>query len=321
MSLVRAKTAPPQRLRAVAMLSFGVAVSSTQDAYIKFIAGSYPFHQMQFIRSAVALPLILLIVWRAGDLPAAFAKPTGTLLLRSFMLSIASISFYLGLAALDLPDAVAIYFSLPLMIAALSSRVIGESVPPHRFLAMIVAFVGVVVIVRPGTGVFNPGSLIVLFATACYALGHMLTRPLGATMPTTAIALWQNFGFLVTASLLGLVFGTGAFHSDLIPSVDYLTRGWVTPTAGDLLLMMSFGVSTALAMIFLTAGYRLAEPSFVAPFEYSALFWAVMWGFLLWGTLPGAATVTGSALVIGAGLYMLSRETRGRSPRPSDPTG
>jgi drug/metabolite transporter (DMT)-like permease len=312
---------PRRRLLAVSLLLLGVAVSSVQDAFIKFISGSYPFHQMQFIRSAVALPLIMLIVWRAGELAPALRRPTALLLWRSAMLSLASISFYVGLAALALADAVAIYFSLPLMIAALSARLIGETVPPHRVLAMIAAFAGVVVIVRPGSGVFEPASLIALFATFCYAIGHMLTRPLGATMPTSAIALWQAFGFLASAALLGLVFGSGAFQWQGHPSIDYLTRGWVTPTLPDLALMMAFGVSTALAMIFLTAGYRLAEPSFVAPFEYTALFWAVLFGWLLWGALPGSTTVAGAALVIAAGLYMLSRDARGRSPRNPPPTG
>lgn len=312
---------PRRRLLAVSLLLLGVAVSSVQDAFIKFISGSYPFHQMQFIRSAVALPLIMLIVWRAGELAPALRRPTALLLWRSAMLSLASISFYVGLAALALADAVAIYFSLPLMIAALSARLIGETVPPHRVLAMIAAFAGVVVIVRPGSGVFEPASLIALFATFCYAIGHMLTRPLGATMPTSAIALWQAFGFLASAALLGLVFGSGAFQWQGHPSIDYLTRGWVTPTLPDLALMMAFGVSTALAMIFLTAGYRLAEPSFVAPFEYTALFWAVLFGWLLWGALPGSTTVAGAALVIAAGLYMLSRDARGRSPRSPPPTG
>lgn len=312
---------PRRRLLAVSLLLLGVAVSSVQDAFIKFISGSYPFHQMQFIRSAVALPLIMLIVWRAGELAPALRRPTALLLWRSAMLSLASISFYVGLAALALADAVAIYFSLPLMIAALSARLIGETVPPHRVLAMIAAFAGVVVIVRPGSGVFEPASLIALFATFCYAIGHMLTRPLGATMPTSAIALWQAFGFLASAALLGLVFGSGAFQWQGHPSIDYLTRGWVTPTLPDLALMMAFGVSTALAMIFLTAGYRLAEPSFVAPFEYTALFWAVLFGWLLWGALPGSTTVAGAALVIAAGLYMLSRDARGRSSRSPPPTG
>jgi drug/metabolite transporter (DMT)-like permease len=315
------KSLPKQRLLAVSLLMLGVAVSSLQDAFIKYIAGSYPFHQMQFIRSVVALPLIALVVWQAGELSAAFRKPTATLLWRSGMLSLASISFYVGLATLDLADAVAIYFSLPLMIAALSSRLIGETVPPHRVVAMIVAFIGVVIIVKPGSGVFEPASLIALFATFCYAIGHMLTRPLGATMPTSAIALWQSFGFLFSAALLGLLFGSGLLHWPVHPSIDYLTRGWVMPTFQDLLLMISFRVSTALAMIFLTAGYRLAEPSFVAPFEYTAMLWAVLYGWLLFGKLPGSATVAGAALVIAAGLYMLSRDARGRSPRASPPTG
>ena len=176
---------PRHRLKAVGILVLGVAVSATQDATIKFISTEYPFHEMQFIRSAAALPLILVLTLRRREFGAAIhAGASGLLHLRSFMLALASALFYVGLAAITLADAAAIYFSMPMMLSLLSGPVIGERVPLRRWLAMIVAFIGVVIIIRPGSSVFEPASLIMIAATACYALGHMLTRPLGARVST-----------------------------------------------------------------------------------------------------------------------------------------
>ena len=101
----------------------------------------------------------------------------------------ASLSFYVALAGMQFADAVAIYFSLPLMIAALSGFLIGERVPPQRWVAIVVAFVGVVVIAQPTSGIFNPATLIALFSTLCYAVGLMLTRPVGMRIPSAVMGV------------------------------------------------------------------------------------------------------------------------------------
>ena len=205
----------------------------------------------------------------------------------------------------SLADAAAIYFSMPMILSLLSGLVIGEPVPLRQWLAMIVAFIGVIIVIRPGSSVFEPASLIMLAATACYALGHMLTRPLGARVSTLVIGLYQNLAFLVLAAILGLLFGSGGWHMTAHPSLSYLTAAWTMPSAFHLLLMGFIGATAAAAILLFTQAYALAEPSFVAPFEYTGLFWAVLFGFVIWDVFPGPSTLTGAALVIAAGLFML----------------
>ena len=130
--------------------------------------------------------------------PLLRTRPSGLLLLRSAILSLASLSFYVSLAAMDFPDAVAIYFSMPLIVAALSGAVIGERVPPWRWVAVGVGFIGVVIVQHPGVGVFEPASLVVLFSTLCYAIGLMLTRPVGMRVNSAVMGFWQLIGFLAT---------------------------------------------------------------------------------------------------------------------------
>jgi drug/metabolite transporter (DMT)-like permease len=209
-------------------------------------------------------------------------------------------------------DAVAIYFSMPLMIAALSGLLIGERVPPWRWAAVVIGFAGVVVVQHPGFGVFEPASLVVLFSTLCYAVGLMLSRPVGMRVNSAVMSFWQLAGFLATGLALSIVFGSGALHDSAHPSLAYLTAGWSTPTWLDLAQMLGFGAAAALATILYTAGYKVAAPSFVAPFEYSSLIWASVWGFVLWGDVPGAATFAGAALIVAAGLGMIAREASDR---------
>jgi drug/metabolite transporter (DMT)-like permease len=297
---------PRRRLKAVGILVLAVAISSTQDAIIKLISADYPFHQMQFFRSAAALPFIVLLALRRHELRAALAAAGSQLLyLRSFMLALASTLFYVGLAAITLADAAAIYFSMPIILSLLSGPVIGEPVPLRQWLAMIVAFIGVLIIIRPGSSVFEPASLIMLASTACYAFGHMLTRPLGARVSTLVMGLYQNLAFLAVAAVLGLLFGNGGWHMTAHPSLSYLTAAWTMPNAFHLLLMGFIGMTAATAILLFTQAYALAEPSFVAPFEYTGLFWAVLFGFVFWDVLPNPSTLTGAALVIAAGLLLL----------------
>jgi drug/metabolite transporter (DMT)-like permease len=302
---------PQQKLKGALILSLAVAVTALQDAFIKDLSQSYPVHQMQTFRAGTALLLITgWIVARGGLRPLLRTRPSGLLLLRSAILSLASLSFYISLAAMDFTDAVAIYFSMPLIVAALSGAVIGERVPPWRWVAVGVGFIGVVIVQHPGVGVFEPASLIVLFSTLCYAIGLMLTRPVGMRVNSAVMGFWQLIGFLATGILLSLIFGSGAFHDPAHPSLSYLTAGWTTPTGPHLLQLAGFGVAAAAATILYTAGYKVAAPSFVAPFEYSALLWASLLSYLLWGHVPGVSTLAGAALIVAAGLWMIWRESR-----------
>ena len=305
---------PQQRLKGALILSAAVFVTGLQDAFIKNLSGSYPVHEMQTFRASAALVLIFGWIAASGGLPLLLrTRPGGLLLLRSAILSLASLTFYISLAGMQFADAVAIYFSMPLMIAALSSRLIGERVPPWRWIAVAVGFIGVVIVQHPGSGVFEPASLIVLVSTLCYAVGLMLTRPVGMRVNSAVMGLWQLIGFLVTGVALSLVFGSGAFHDAAHPSLSYLTAGWIAPTWLDLAQMLGFGAAAAAATILYTAGYKAAAPSFVAPFEYSSLLWASVWGFALWGDVPAGTTFAGAALIVAAGLWMIAREARQKS--------
>jgi drug/metabolite transporter (DMT)-like permease len=140
-----------------------------------------------------------------------------------------------------------------------------------------------------------------------------MARRLGATDSAPVMAFHQNLIYLMGALTMAALFGQGGLAGDSQGSLAFLLRAWTVPGWTDLLLMAATGPIAAIGTVLLTQAYRMAEANLVASFEYTGLIWASLWGFVFWGEIPGAATLAGAALIIGAGLYMLSRASGGRT--------
>jgi uncharacterized membrane protein len=202
----------------------------------------------------------------------------------------------MGLAALPLAENAAIRNSGPLMITALSVVVLGEKVGPRRWLALLVGFVGVLLIVRPGAATFNLGSIFVLISALFYALTVMVTRKLQSTDSSATMAYYSTLIYLIAAVVLApLVLLVGA-TPDAHPSMTFLLRPWAMPTPVDFVIMAGLGVVWAAWMFFLARAYSLAQASVAAPFEYLALPIDIMWGFLIWGEVPTWLTWVGASV-------------------------
>lgn len=303
-------TRPDRKLAAAAILLGGIGLISIQDAFIKHLVGGYPFHQMQTIRSGLALALIFLLLTVRGELHLLRSSNPRLLAIRSFTLALASSLFYLGLAAIPMADSSAIYFALPLMVAALSGVLVGEHVQAYRWIAAAAGFAGVIITIGPGTTIFEPASLLSLVASLLYAVGHMLARPLGDRESISTMAFYQCVAFLAVALILAAIFGTGLIASDAHVSLRYLTGAWIMPTTSDLAILAFTGLTAAFGMYIWTASYRLAAPSFIAPFEYSMLLWSIVMGFLFFGDIPKSTTLYGAGLIVAAGLFLIWYERR-----------
>jgi drug/metabolite transporter (DMT)-like permease len=199
------------------------------------------------------------------------------------------------------------------MIALLSVVLLGEKVGPRRWFALIVGFIGVLLIVRPGSASFNIGSIFVLIATIFYALNVMLTRKLQTTDTSATMAYYSTFVYLLAAFILAPITIFVGEIPDAHPSVAFLFRAWATPTLLDLSIMAGLGLVWAAGMYFMTRAYSLALASIAAPFEYAALPINVMWGFVLWHELPTLTTWIGAFLTLASGAYILYRDQKERS--------
>lgn len=287
-------------------LCLGILIFSLQDAIIKAVSGSYPLTQVVATRCFVALPILFVLVHFESGLKALVSGPFWSLTGRAFLLLLAYTTYYMAFPALPLADAVALYFTVPLFTLALAAPMLGETIGWRRTSAVAVGFIGVIVMLRPGAGLFEPAALLSLFSALTYALAMLLARRMGDETSASVMAFYQNGVYLIGAlAIAGFCEAVGIRHA-AHKSVDFLVRPWVWPTLTDLLLIASCGVIAAIAMTLLTQAYRIAKASVVTSFEYTGMLWAPLWGFLFFGEIPHLTTIAGAVLIIAAGLFALS---------------
>lgn len=286
----------------------GIAIFSVQDLILKKLSGDYPLHQAMVLRSLTALPFHLLIVWWFdGRLSTIITPGWWKMLLRGLLNFVAYTAYYLGLATLPMAETVALFFMAPLFITLAAFVILREPVALSSGLAVLAGFAGVLMIVQPGSGSFQLAALLPVLGALGYAVSMVVARPLGRTETAAAMAFWGNNCFLICALALSVVYGNGGMADTAHPSMAFLTRGWITPPVQDLALMASCGVIAAIGLTLLTHAYRIAPSAAVAPFEYTFMFWGVLWGWMFWGDMPAAMGWLGIAVIIGAGLYVISR--------------
>jgi drug/metabolite transporter (DMT)-like permease len=291
--------------RGILCLCLGVFVFSLQDAVIKLVSGAYPLTQVVTIRSVVAIPILLTLVQIEVGWRAIFSPDFWPLTARAAILFVSYTSYYMAFPALPLAQAVALYFTVPLFVTALAGPLIGERAGWKIWLAVAVGFVGVVIMLQPGSGLFEPAALLSLLAAAMYATSMLMARKLGSAQAASVMTFYQNWVYLAGAVLIAVVLHVlGIDHADH-PSLSFLVRSWVWPTWTDGLLIASCGVIAATGMMLLTTAYRIARASLVTSFEYSGIMWAPMWGYLFFGEIPRLSTLAGAVLIVGAGMMAL----------------
>lgn len=287
---------------------------SIQDSLVKWLGATFPLHQIILTRSLIAAGIILIALGARSKLPTLRTRRWRLHLARGLLLVVANSAFFLALAAMPLAEAVAAFFVAPLFITVLSAVMLREPIGPRRIAAVLVGFAGVVVMVRPGSGVFGPIALLPVAAAAAYATMQIITRRLGATDGAASMAFYVHATFIVASVSMGLAVGDGRFAGTGDPSLEFLLRSWRVPTDGDALLLGLVGLLITAASLLLAQAYRITEPATLAPFEYIALPLSVLWGFLLWGDVPDALALVGMALIVASGVFVVVRTERLRAP-------
>ena len=289
----------------VLSLTAGVAVFSVQDVIIKLISGDYPVYEAITIRSLVALPILwVLVAWNRRDSKLR-SKRAPMLLLRGAIMFVSYTVYYLALAALPLATCVGLYFAAPLFITLMSAIFLGERVNLGRWVAVAVGFGGVLLILRPGSDIFDVAALLPIFSALTYGISQILARKLGDDASASIMTFYANGVYIMGGLVLALIFGSGSWTSETHKSLAFLTRGWVSPTLGDFMLMAACGVIASAGLTLLSHAYRSAPASTVAPFEYSAIILSVGYGWFIWGEFPDLIAWVGIAIVIAAGMYVV----------------
>ncbi len=299
-------------MRGISFLVLAMLILSLQGIAVKWIGGSYSIMEIVLFRSFIALPATLLLYRLEGRRGLPATQQHTLEYVRGIFLFLSYTTAFMGLAALPLAEIEAIRFSGPLMITILSVAMLSEKVGLQRWLALIAGFMGVLLIVRPGSATFNLGSIFVLISVLFYALNVILTRKLRTTDSSATMAYYSSLVYLVAAFVLSPLAIVVGERPNAHPSIAFLFRAWTMPTLLDWVIMSGLGLVWAGGMYFIARAYSAAPASVVAPFEYISLPINVMWGLLIWSEIPTVMTLAGASLTLASGMYILYQEQKER---------
>jgi drug/metabolite transporter (DMT)-like permease len=278
-------------VRGLVYMALGVFCMSVLDATAKALVGGYSLPQIMFLSRIPGPFFAIALTLGSGGILTLATRRIGWHLLRTLVSAATAVSFVACLRLLPLADAVAIAFAGPLFMTALSVPMLRERVGPRRWAAILLGFIGVVVVLQPSGAGFGLGSLLALLAAFTYALSINLSRLMSDTESSAGMMFWLS---------IFLLLGTG-----LLTPFD-----WRTPDLGDSLLFVLLAITGTLGQFFLIQAFRYGEVSLLAPLEYSALLWATLFGFLFWQQLPTPTVLGGTAVIIASSLYVVHRESR-----------
>ncbi len=278
-------------MRGVVCMLLGVILLVLNDALIKTLTLGYPVGQLLFLRGLFVIPWVLLLATRAGGLRALRVINVRGQAWRGACVIAGSFLFVSGLRHLPLADAVAISFTGPLFITAMAPYALGERVGWRRRGAVLAGFVGVLIMARPGGEALQWAVLLPLGAALCGGVRDLITRRIARSETTVSM-------LFVTTTVV------------MLAGLATVPLGWAPLDTADLWTFAASGVLVAGAHYLMIEAFRHGEAALVAPFKYSTMVWAVLFGYLFFGDLPDTWTLAGAAVVVFAGLYVLHRETR-----------
>lgn len=277
--------------KAAAWLMLGVTGGLGLDLCAKELLQTYSLREFVLLRSVFALVIFLILAPRLfGGIRKMRTKRWRWHALRTLLAAGAMFGFFYGLAHMPLVDALTLGFTAPLMVTALSVPFLGEQVGWHRWIAVVVGFVGTLVMLRPGSGELSFAAIAVLIAAFCYATQAITARHLSRTESTLSLSVYVIIGPLIIASVM----------------LD--ESSWIRPDQTGWILMAIAGTCSAIAWVGFINGYRAAPPALLAPLEYTALVGGAIAGYLIWDEIPDGWTVVGASIIIASGLYVVYRE-------------
>lgn len=255
----------------------------------KWLTADFHPTQILLIRCFAALAMVAVLAARSSGWDVLRTRQPAIQALRGIAAAASMTMAIFAYAALPMAEAVSIVYAAPIMVVLLSIALLGENVGWRRLTAVGVGFVGLLLIVRPGAGAFQPAALLALAAMVLYALSNVLTRKLAKTDSPLTTMIYTQLAFIVIC---------------LPPQIDV----WRSPDAEQWRVLLLVAVAGSLAQMFLTSSYRYAQASVISVFDYTTILWSTLFAFIIWRELPSDEGLLGMAIVICAGVYIALRE-------------
>jgi S-adenosylmethionine uptake transporter len=266
----------------------GMLMFALNDVMGKWLVSTYSVGQVVLIRSAAALIVLAPFIWFNGPRKIVAVDRPWTQAARVVLSTAEVFAFYFAVVYLPLADVMSFYMAGPIYVAALSHLLLGEKVGWRRWMAILLGFCGVLIMLKPSSAAFSLSSGFALVGSISFAFAIILNRRLRGTSDTNLVT-WQTIGTL----LVGGVLSIGA---------------WQTPSALDFGAMLLLGIVSCGAHLMITRALKLAPASTLAPLHYTLLLWAVVFGLVFFGDVPGPRILIGSGIVVLAGLFIFHRQ-------------
>lgn len=275
---------------AVLIMLLSMFLFTANDAVGKWLTNSYSVGQLVFIRSCAAALVLIPFAMRAGLSRLMDIERPWIFILRIILTLIDSFAFYYAVSFLPLADVMTFWLAAPIYVAALSPMVLGEHVGWRRWAAIAVGFLGVIIALEPSNEMLSPAALVSLAGSLAFGLTMLFTRNLRST-PGIAMIFWQSLGGVAVGAMT-------------------IPFSWTNPATTQWPALVLLGILSMVAYVLVNLAFKLADAAIVAPLQYTQLFWAIIFGWLVFGDFPSNAKFAGALLIIASGLFILYRERK-----------
>ena len=274
---------------AIATMLFAVFLMVVLDVVAKVLLVTYSVMQVTFLRAAFALVIIGVANYLANGKDSFRTEVKNWHLLRTMLMSISTVTFFAALALIPLVNVMVIVFIAPILITALSGPLLGEQVGPFRWFAVVIGFIGMLIILKPTKGFIDHGTIYAIIGVVSYALIALTSRKLSNKDSAYNLTFYMFFG-------PAIVGGLGSLNT------------WITPTPWDWGLFVITGIVGGTSIIFFNLAYQNAEASVLTSFEYTGLIWATLAGYLIFNEAVDSSVWVGAMVIIFGGLIIVYRE-------------
>ena len=294
--------------KGIILILTGMLVFAVQDSIMKYIYSSVSLYEVYIIRTLVSF-FIILIFLKLLKKPIIFKTHYPFLTLcRIILFFFGFSSFYISLTIMPLATATALFFVTPFLITIFAKFILKDEIGPRRWLAVIIGFIGVYIILNPNFDNFDYLSLTPILCALCYSLSMIIIKKTSEKDDVYS----QMFQFYIGAIIISLVFyffiGDGQYDTISNPAAQFIFREWFSNLEFSLIYMIVLGFTAAAAFLLVFSAYRIGAPAVVSQFEYSILIWYTLSGWFFFNEIPTTNTFVGMILIVVGGIYIFIRE-------------
>ena len=283
-------------------------VFSVQDSIMKYIFSFVSLYEVYLIRTLVSLIVILLFL-KLTKKQIIFKTQYPLLTFCRVVLFFFGFSFfYVSLTVLPLGTATALFFVTPFLITIFAKFFLKEKIGPRRWLAVIIGFIGVYVILNPDFSNFDYMTLTPILCAFCYSLSMIIIKITSEKDNVYTQTFTFYIGAIIISTIFYFIISDGKYDTVDHPASQFIFREWFTDLENSILLIIATGFTASLAFVLTFSAYRVASPAVVSPFEYSILLWSSLSGWFFFNEIPDLKTLVGMILIVCGGIYIFVRE-------------